>query len=83
MVRSKQRAWPRRRSTRDQHQGRRRDRYPGWWTAIPYDEEDPYLRKEYEETLAGVGAKTEMEDWLYTKPKPGEVRPMANFMSGM
>jgi mannose-6-phosphate isomerase-like protein (cupin superfamily) len=52
-------------------------------SAIPYDEEDPYLRKEYEETLASVGARTEMEDWLYTKPKPGEVRPMANFMSGM
>jgi mannose-6-phosphate isomerase-like protein (cupin superfamily) len=48
--------------------------------AIPYDEEDPFLRKEYEATLRGVGATSRMEDWLYQKPKEGEVRPMADFV---
>ena len=48
-------------------------------SAIPYDEEDPLIRKEYEETLA-VGAKSRMEDWLYEKPKEGEVRPMTEFV---
>jgi hypothetical protein len=37
-------------------------------TAIPYDEEDPYLRKEYEATLAKEGAKSRMEKDLY-EPK--------------
>jgi hypothetical protein len=49
-------------------------------SAIPYDEEDPYIRKEYEETLAREGAVSRMEDWLYEKPKPGEKRPMADFV---
>jgi hypothetical protein len=35
-------------------------------TAIPYNEEDPFLRKEFEETLASVGAKSRMEPELYT-----------------
>jgi hypothetical protein len=48
--------------------------------AIPYDEEDPLIRKEYEEALASVGAKSRMEDWLYERPKEGEVRPMADFV---
>ena len=34
-------------------------------TAVPYDEEDPYLRKEYEETLASYGIKSRMEPELY------------------
>lgn len=37
-------------------------------SAIPYDEEDPYLRKEYEATLAKEGAKSRMERELY-EPK--------------
>ena len=35
-------------------------------TAIPYNEEDPFLRKEFEETLASVGAQSRMEPELYT-----------------
>jgi mannose-6-phosphate isomerase-like protein (cupin superfamily) len=34
-------------------------------TAIPYNEEDPFLRKEFEETLARVGAQSRMEPDLY------------------
>ncbi len=34
-------------------------------TAIPYDLEDPYLRKEFEGYLADVGAKSRMEPELY------------------
>ena len=34
-------------------------------TAIPYNEEDPYLRKEFEETLAKVGAQSRKEPDLY------------------
>jgi hypothetical protein len=37
-------------------------------TAVPYDMEDPYLRKEFEETLGTVGATTRMEDELYQPP---------------
>ena len=52
-------------------------------SAIPYDEEDPMIRKEYEETLKREGAVTRMEDWLYEKPKEGEERPMTQFAGGM
>jgi quercetin dioxygenase-like cupin family protein len=48
-------------------------------SAIPYDEEDPNIRKEYEATLAQQGAKSRMEDWLYETPKEGEARPMTQF----
>ena len=34
-------------------------------TAIPYHEEDPFLRKEYEETLKREGIVSRMEDSLY------------------
>lgn len=34
-------------------------------TAVPYREEDPYLRKEYEETLKQEGIVSRMEDSLY------------------
>jgi hypothetical protein len=34
-------------------------------TAIPYNEEDPFLRKEFEETLAKEGATSRMEPELY------------------
>ncbi|HEY6197641.1 MAG TPA: cupin domain-containing protein [Candidatus Binatia bacterium] len=37
-------------------------------TAIPYYDEDPYLRKEYVETLDKEGVKSRMEDSLYQKP---------------
>lgn len=47
--------------------------------AIPYDEEDPYIRREYEETLAKEGGISRMEDWIYEAPKEGEVRPMTEF----
>jgi mannose-6-phosphate isomerase-like protein (cupin superfamily) len=49
-------------------------------SAIPYDEEDPFIRREYEGTLAREGAVSRMESWLYEKPKPGEKRPMADFV---
>lgn len=49
-------------------------------SAIPYDEEDPFIRQEYEATLAKQGAASRMEPWLYEKPKPGEKRPMADFV---
>jgi mannose-6-phosphate isomerase-like protein (cupin superfamily) len=49
-------------------------------SAIPYDEEDPYIRQEYEATLAKEGAVSRMEGWLYEKPKPGEDRPMMDFV---
>jgi hypothetical protein len=48
-------------------------------SAIPYDEEDPLIRKEYEEALKAVGATTRMEEWLYQTPREGEVRPMTDF----
>ena len=37
-------------------------------TAIPYYDEDPYLRKEYEETLRQEGITSRMDDSLYRKP---------------
>ena len=37
-------------------------------TAIPYWLEDPFLRKEYEETLAKDGLKSKMEPDLYEAP---------------
>jgi hypothetical protein len=37
-------------------------------TAIPYWLEDPFLRKEYEETLAREGVKSQMGDELYRAP---------------
>ena len=35
------------------------------------------IREEYEATLKAVGATSRMEDWLYQKPKEGEVRPIS------
>jgi hypothetical protein len=37
-------------------------------TAIPYDMEDPYLRKEFEATLAIDDGKSRMEEELYIAP---------------
>ncbi|HEX9444493.1 MAG TPA: cupin domain-containing protein [Candidatus Binatia bacterium] len=37
-------------------------------TAIPYYDEDPYLRKEYVETLKNEGVASRMDDALYRKP---------------
>lgn len=34
-------------------------------SAIPYDEEDPYIRKEFEATLAKNGAKSRMDPEMY------------------
>jgi hypothetical protein len=48
--------------------------------AIPYDEEDPFIRQEYEATLKSVGAVSRMEEWLYRKPKEGEIRPTTEFI---
>ena len=48
--------------------------------SIPYDEEDPVIRQEYEAALREVGATSRMEDWLYHKPKEGESRPATDFM---
>lgn len=48
--------------------------------SIPYDEEDPYIREEYEAALRAVGAKSRMEDWLYRKPREGEERPATAFL---
>ncbi len=38
-------------------------------TAIPYWMEDPYIRKEYEETLAKAGIKSRMEAAFYEVPE--------------
>ena len=48
--------------------------------AIPYDEEDPLIRKEFEDTQRREGAVSRMEDWLYVTPKEGEARPMTDFV---
>ena len=40
-------------------------------SAIPYHEEDPYLRGEFEATLAKEGARTRMEPELYEGPVEG------------
>jgi hypothetical protein len=48
--------------------------------AIPYDQEDPFIRREFEETQRREGAVSRMEDWLYVAPKPGEQRPMTEFV---
>jgi hypothetical protein len=37
-------------------------------TAIPYWLEDPFLRKEYEETLRREGVQSKMEEELYREP---------------
>jgi len=37
-------------------------------TAIPYNEEDPFLRREHEETLKQEGIVSRMDDSLYCKP---------------
>lgn len=37
-------------------------------TAIPYYDEDPFLRKEHEETLKKEGVVSRMDDLLYRKP---------------
>ena len=49
-------------------------------SAIPYDEEDPHIRREYEAALTAVGATSQMEDWRYRKPVEGEVRPNDDFI---
>ena len=38
-------------------------------SAIPYHEEDPFIRKEFEATLAKEGAVCRMEPELYVDPK--------------
>lgn len=48
--------------------------------SIPYDEEDPYIREEYEAALRAVGAQSRMEEWLYRKPDEGEKRPSTDFI---
>jgi hypothetical protein len=44
--------------------------------AIPYSEEDPYLRKEFSAKLAAEGVKSRMEDRFYvggSNDEPGDV----------
>ena len=41
-------------------------------TAVPYDMEDPYLRKEFEQNMTDVGTKSRMEEELYVKPNAPE-----------
>jgi mannose-6-phosphate isomerase-like protein (cupin superfamily) len=48
--------------------------------SIPYDEEDPEIREEFEAALRDVGVKSRMEDWLYQKPKEGTARPSTDFI---
>jgi len=36
-------------------------------TAIPYDEEDPFIRAEYEETLKREGVASRMSDDLFRR----------------
>jgi hypothetical protein len=43
--------------------------------AIPYDEEDPYLRKEFEATLAALGMESRMNPKLYTGEAQAEDDP--------
>lgn len=50
-------------------------------TAIPYDDEDPEIRKEYETALRAAGSSSRMEDWRYRKPLEGEKRPNDDFMA--
>jgi hypothetical protein len=38
-------------------------------SAIPYHEEDPFIRKEFEATLAKEGAASRMEPERYNAPK--------------
>ena len=38
-------------------------------TAIPYWLEDPFLRKEYEDTLEREGVASKMEEALYRAPE--------------
>jgi hypothetical protein len=40
-------------------------------TAIPYWDEDPYIRKEYEEALQQEGTVLRMEEQLYVDPLGG------------
>lgn len=39
-------------------------------SAIPYWEEDPFIRREYEETLAREGMASRMEEAFYRRPTP-------------
>ena len=34
-------------------------------SAIPYRDEDPFIRKEYEEELAKEGVPSRMEEWMF------------------
>lgn len=43
--------------------------------SIPYDEEDPFIRQDYETTLKNPVTETRMAEWLCHKPKDGEIRP--------
>jgi hypothetical protein len=46
--------------------------------AIPYNEEDPYLRKEFEATLAQEGLTSRMNPQWYTQD-PGDDQPKNDF----
>jgi hypothetical protein len=42
-------------------------------SAIPYHMEDPYIRKEFEETLKGEGTESNMKDEFYTEGGGGDI----------
>ena len=48
--------------------------------SIPYDEEDPFIRADYEAALRAADASSRMEDWLYRKPQEGERRASNEFI---
>ena len=48
--------------------------------SIPYDEEDPFIRADYEAALHAAGANSRMEDWLYRRPEEGERRASNEFI---
>ncbi len=48
--------------------------------SIPYDEEDPFLRSEFEAALKSAGVANRMEDWLYRRDTGTEDRPSTAFL---
>jgi hypothetical protein len=49
--------------------------------SIPYDDEDPFIREEFATALGAAGVRSRMEEWLYQKPKDGEMRPKTDFLN--
>lgn len=49
-------------------------REPEGGNAIPYWDEDPYIRREYEDLLRSQGVQSRMENSLYRKPSAAPAR---------